>query len=66
MKANQYFGGTHQPHLQGQRINQARNQHEAGSKQIYEMTVDFHWTTWLELFITTIVRTSNPTLFLHC
>jgi hypothetical protein len=31
-KVHRYFEGTCCPHLQGQGINQARNQHEAGSK----------------------------------
>jgi hypothetical protein len=33
LKGNRRFGGTCRLHLQGQRISQTRNQHEAGSKQ---------------------------------
>jgi hypothetical protein len=32
-KVNRHFGGICHLHLQGQRISQARNQQEAGSKQ---------------------------------
>jgi hypothetical protein len=33
LKVNRRLGGTRRPHLQGRRINQARNRREAGSKQ---------------------------------
>jgi hypothetical protein len=33
LKANELFGGTYCFHLQGRRINERRNQHEAGNKQ---------------------------------
>jgi hypothetical protein len=33
LKVNRHFGQTCHLHLQGQRISQERNQHEAGSKQ---------------------------------
>jgi hypothetical protein len=33
LKINRRFGGKCYPHLQGRRINRARNQHEAGSKK---------------------------------
>jgi hypothetical protein len=57
VKVNQRFGGTYRLHLQGQKVSQARNKHEAGSKQssltlnmeaIYspKMSVYFHHTTW--------------------
>jgi hypothetical protein len=36
LKANRRFGGICRPHLQGQRISQARNQSEALSKQSSE------------------------------
>jgi hypothetical protein len=36
LKINQPFGGTSPLHLQGERINQARNKYEAGSKQSSE------------------------------
>jgi hypothetical protein len=32
LKVNRRFGGTCQMHLPGQRVNQARNQHEVDSK----------------------------------
>jgi hypothetical protein len=31
LKVNRRFGGTYRLHLQGRRINQARNQRESGS-----------------------------------
>jgi hypothetical protein len=37
LKVNWCFGGICRVHLQGQRISQARNQHEAGSKQSQEV-----------------------------
>jgi hypothetical protein len=37
---------------------------EASSKQVFKTLTDFHQTVWLEFFITTTVRTSNPKLFL--
>jgi hypothetical protein len=62
LKVNRRFGGTCRLHLQGPRINHARNQHEAGSKQVSCLTysstlkmeaicssetlVDFQRTTW--------------------
>jgi hypothetical protein len=33
LEVNRNFGGTYRFHLQGQKINQATNQHEAGRKQ---------------------------------
>jgi hypothetical protein len=33
LKVNRRFGRTYGLHIQGQRLNQARNQREAGSKQ---------------------------------
>jgi hypothetical protein len=33
---NRRFEGTYHLHLQGRRISQARNQHEAGSKQSFQ------------------------------
>jgi hypothetical protein len=33
LKANRHFGGTRRLYLQGRRLNRARNQYEAGSKQ---------------------------------
>jgi hypothetical protein len=33
MKFNRRFGGTSRLHLQGKKICQARNQHDAGSKE---------------------------------
>jgi hypothetical protein len=41
MDVNPYFRGTHCLHLQGQRVSQVRNQHEAGSKQNWFLT----WST---------------------
>jgi hypothetical protein len=35
LKVNRRFGGTSQLHLQGQRIKQETNQHEAGNKQLW-------------------------------
>jgi hypothetical protein len=39
LKTNQCFGGTCPLHLEGRRINQARNRHEAGSKQRWSRQV---------------------------
>jgi hypothetical protein len=58
LKVNQCFRGTLCLHLQGQRISQTRNQHEAVSKQSRLDSVIYQK---IELFITTVVRTSNPT-----
>jgi hypothetical protein len=33
VKVNGRFGGTYRLNLQGQRVSQARNQHEAGTEQ---------------------------------
>jgi hypothetical protein len=38
MKVNRCFGGTSRLHLEGRRINRARNLHEAGSKQNIQQT----------------------------
>jgi hypothetical protein len=51
LKFNQYFGGTYHLHLHGRRISRARNQRE--SRWQAETIVPF---------ITTAVRTSNPTI----
>jgi hypothetical protein len=62
LKVNRCFGGICRLHLKGWRIVQARNQYEAGS---YLLTfnglhdVIFQKT---EVFKTTAVRTSNPTI----
>jgi hypothetical protein len=49
-KANQQFGGTCRLHLQGRRINQARNQHEAGTKHRHFLLIDLRWfLTWRTL-----------------
>lgn len=45
LKVNQHFRGTLHLHLYGPRINQARKQHEAGSKQISETFVGFQQIT---------------------
>jgi hypothetical protein len=48
LKVNQRFGETYRLHLQGWRLSQARNHHEAGSKQRpspSQMLVNFQWTT---------------------
>jgi hypothetical protein len=58
LKVNQCFGGKCCLHLQGQRISQTRNQHEAVSKKSRLHTVI---SQKVELFITTAVRTSNST-----
>jgi hypothetical protein len=52
LKVNQRFGGTCYLHLQGLKVSQARNQHEAGSKQK------------IELFMATAMRTPHPTAVL--
>jgi hypothetical protein len=57
LKDIRYFGGTFRLHLHNRRMIQAKNQHEAGSKKnqhggIFQKR---------ELFISTAVRTSNPT-----
>jgi hypothetical protein len=63
LKINRHIRKTCHLHLKRLRISQARNQSEAGSMQSW---LTFKWTTQhyiqkTELFITTIVRTSNPT-----
>jgi hypothetical protein len=47
-KFNRSFRGIFRLHIQSQRINQARNQHETGSKQSssFETSVDFRQTAW--------------------
>jgi hypothetical protein len=55
LKVNQHFGRTCLFHRQGPRITQARNEHEAGSKQsliqgtcfFFETSVDFQRITRL-------------------
>jgi hypothetical protein len=41
VKVSVRFGGTYRRHLQGRRVSQGRNQHEAGSKQSRSMPVSF-------------------------
>jgi hypothetical protein len=41
LKVNRRFGGPCSVHLQGRRISQGRNQHEAGSKQSVPEEVSF-------------------------
>jgi hypothetical protein len=43
MKFNQRFGGKYRLHLQGRRVSQTRNQHEAGSRQrCFKQWVSLH------------------------
>jgi hypothetical protein len=63
-------------HLQGQRISQETNQDEAGSKQNFNSEdgddmflqnvslLSMDYMAKIEPFITTLVRTSNPTNYL--
>jgi hypothetical protein len=46
LKVNRCFRGTYRFHLQGWRVHQARNQHEADSKQNSKTPVDCQQTTW--------------------
>jgi hypothetical protein len=43
LKVHWLFGGTCRLHLQGQRISQARNQHEAGSKKCSASQRPWRW-----------------------
>jgi hypothetical protein len=59
--------GTCYLHLQGQTISQARNQHEAGSKQSLTFNrLQGIISQKVEVFITTALRILNPTLLTSC
>jgi hypothetical protein len=85
LKVNWHFGERTHLHLQGRRINQSREQHEAGSNQSSAWLILGPWRwrlhntakCWLtfnalhdviphkiELFITTVERTSKSTYML--
>jgi hypothetical protein len=51
LKVNWRLGGTCRLHLQGQRINQARNQCEACSKHAYSLTVKMEATCSCEMLV---------------
>jgi hypothetical protein len=64
LKVNRRFGGTCRLQLQGPRISNARNQREAGSRQSSDWRqrrLQGVISQKMELFVTTAVRTSNPT-----
>jgi hypothetical protein len=48
MKVSWRFGVTFRLHVQGRRVSQAKNQHEAGSKVEKVITPTFLWTDWLD------------------
>jgi hypothetical protein len=52
LKASASFGGKYD-HLQGRRISQAKNQHEAGSKQSLKMEATYSSETSAEFRQTT-------------
>jgi hypothetical protein len=63
------FGGTYRRHIQDRRISHTRNQHEAGGNLCsfpLKLQLTFNglhgiMSQKIELFITTAVRTSDPT-----
>jgi hypothetical protein len=50
VKVNQHFGGTCYFHLQGRRISQARNQHEAVSTQSCLLSASCWYFAWIILW----------------
>jgi hypothetical protein len=63
-KCNTCFGGTCHLHLQGQRISQVGNQHEAGSKPFQQTThIVISWKT--ELFSMIQVYSDLHVWFVH-
>jgi hypothetical protein len=73
MKVNGSFGGTCDLHLQGGRVSQGRNRPEASCKLSSADSLKRRLTfdglygvvfQKIELFITSAVRTSNPTLLI--
>jgi hypothetical protein len=69
LKVNRSFGETYRLHLQGWRVNQEINQHEAGRKTSFISLFRLAFrglhgviSHKIQLFITTAVRTSNSTL----
>jgi hypothetical protein len=58
LKVNRRFGGTYRLNLQGRKISRARNQRESGWQGEHGVI-----SQKIVLFITTSVRTSNPTEF---
>jgi hypothetical protein len=65
LKVNWHFGGTCHAHLQGQRISQARNQHEAGSKQSFMLVSCLAYSLTLEMGATCSSKTSVDFSRLH-
>jgi hypothetical protein len=63
LKVNRRFGGTYRLHLQGRKISRARNQSESRWQATTLTLNGLHGviSQKMVLFITTAVRTSNPT-----
>jgi hypothetical protein len=57
LKISLCFGGTYCLHLQGGRISQARNQHEAGSKEIFMAVSCLDYSSTLKLETTCSSKT---------
>jgi hypothetical protein len=58
LRVDRRFGGTCRLHLQNQRINQGRNQHEAGSKQ-RSASVDFDFNSSV-ILCSVMLGVGNP------